>query len=336
MCRVGLKTTTLPISDNTIVKNNNQQKAEIKNDIPKQEIPLSIIAPKDNLNNKELLPDNFKHNISFNGKIPPKSKETSEPQPKKEEGHGTSETVQHIAHDAHGYHVKYEAAVATQKVVSNAANTSKNMGRVLLVSGEITQAASKSQATKVAMSGVKATATISATVGKALTSTANALHAAHHGTEAVQGVVLKTTSNVLAKVGATSASAKVAKLIPHAAHATHGAVTAAKTTATVAKGVKAATTVAKVGSVALRTAGVVGKVMPGVGFAAGMVGAGFAINDAKNAKTTAGKVAHTTRAILSATAGVASFVPGVGTAIGIGATVAEIGIGWAAKKFGWN
>ncbi len=306
-----------------------------------------VQPPKDTNQSKSKLPDNFKTQVSFKGKIEAKTN-TKKEEHHSEAHHSTADNIKHIAHEAHDKHTKYELAVHSHEIVSKVGKAVTNGGRALHLSGHINGAVSSSKVTKAAMQVVKGTGIVGTVVGKGIQSTANLLpvhllHKAHEASQATQIGALKTTASTLSKVGAAKASAKVTSLIPVTAHAAHGATSTVKAVATVTKiasTTKTAVTIARTASVVSKGAVIgakaLGKVMPGVGFAAGMVGAGFAVNDAVNAKTTAGKVAHSARAVLSATAGVASFVPGVGTAVGLIATGAEIGIGYAAKKFGWN
>lgn len=320
---------------NVVVDNPKITKAKqesVKKETLIKDIPVTVLAPQDNTATKKYLPiGSAKKEISFTEKKETKTTNKIE----KEEMGSTLKAVKTVKTEAHHAHTAYEVMASGQKVVSKVAGSATKLSRVLLLSGQIGEYASKTTIDKAKAIGVTTTGKAGTTFGKILNSTANVLNEAHHGTVATQTKVLKSTANVLNKVGATNVAAKITKMVSHAGHAAHGATTIAKTTATVAKTGSTAVKVVKTASVVAKTAGVVGKVMPGVGFAAGMVGAGFAVKDAMNAKTTTGKIVHGARAVLNVTAGVASFVPGVGTAVGLGATAVELGLGWAAKKFNW-
>lgn len=85
-------------------------------------------------------------------------------------------------------------------------------------------------------------------------------------------------------------------------------------------------------SLAVKTFRVIGRVTPATGFALGMTSAALAVNDARHAKSWQGKTIHGARAIINTVGAGASFVPGVGTAVSIGATVLDMGLDFWAKR----
>ena len=82
-----------------------------------------------------------------------------------------------------------------------------------------------------------------------------------------------------------------------------------------------------------KVASFAGKALPGIGFVSGVVSTGLAINDAKNSKSWQGKALHITRSVANAVGSVASFAPGIGGVVGIGAAGLDIGLGIVADNF---
>lgn len=249
--------------------------------------------------------------------------------------HEEHSLVETVTHKAHKGHVGYECATVGAKGVIAAGKSVQNLGRSLTIVSGIESGIDSSKGAKLL---AKATSTVgsfhgvaTAKLGENVSKVGHFFQEAHHATEATQKVVLNTVAKGASKVGATKTAAQLTKLAK-AGHAAHGAAEVAHVASTaskVATGVKAVSTGAK-------AAAVLGKIAPGIGFAAGMVGAGLAINEAAHSKTKAGVAVHSVRAGLNVIAGGASFVPGVGTAVGLAATAADIGLSYAAKKLGWN
>lgn len=246
--------------------------------------------------------------------------------------HDEHSMVETVAHKAHKGHVGYEIATAGAKGLISTGKSVQNLGRSVAIVSALESGIETSKGAKLL---AKASATIgsfhgttTAKAGETISKVGNFLHDAHHATEATQKVILKTVAKGASSVGATKTAAQISKLAT-AGHAAHGAAEVAHVASGAAKAVKVVSTGAK-------AAAVLGKVAPGIGFAAGMVGAGLAINEARNSKTSAGVAVHSVRAGLNVIAGGASFVPGVGTAVGLIATGADLGLSFAAKKLGWN
>lgn len=162
-----------------------------------------------------------------------------------------------------------------------------------------------------AKTALRSGGSIGKTVGKTLYTTSKALNTAHHATQAAQISNAGSLSKTLGRVGLTKGANVVSSLAKHGHHAGH-----------VAK----ATKVLKVVTVA-------GKLAPGVGFAAGVVGAGLAINDAVKSKTTVGKVGHSIRAGLNAIGAVSSTLPVAGTLVAVLTTGADILIDKGIKRY---
>lgn len=317
MCPVVRSGSTPLVRDTTNVQNKPKAVTKPTNTPVKNTEPVDI-KPKDNNSSKKLEADNLNKQVSFKGQIPPKKE---------------SSTVKDVTKYSHKGHVAYEVATSAEKALKASAHVASKAGNVVALSSQLKAATASNVVAKAAHSTATGAGVATMYTGKALKTASNlanskVLHAAHHGTEAVQKAALLKTSQALGKAGMTKAAGVVGNLAKTASHASHAAHAA--------HAVKVTGTVVKTGVTVAKVAGVVGKVMPGVGFAAGMVGAGLATKEAMDSKTTAGKVAHGTRAALNVVAGVASFVPGVGTAVGLIATGADLGIAYAAKKFGWN
>ncbi len=250
------------------------------------------------------------------------------------ESHGLVETVNHTTH---GFASRFEQSAIPGLV--RTAVTSKTGATV----GRITRSLPGTE--RVAQGATELFALASntrlGTVGRGASGlikhTNNLIHVAHGGGASSQGALFNGISRVAGKAGLTRISSGTAKLasrgLSDAEHASH---IVAKLGQVSGEATGVARVTAKVLPGVARGIGIIGKISPGIGFAAGATGAVLALNDARHAKTTAGRNIAYVRAGLNVVSAGASLVPGAGTLVGLIATGADIGLDLYAKRNKYN
>ncbi|MFN8670898.1 MAG: hypothetical protein U0457_02300 [Candidatus Sericytochromatia bacterium] len=268
-------------------------------------------------------------------------------------GHSALETVNHAAHSVASRFeqsaipstVRSGVRALSESRVGNAVRTGSRVlaeSRVGNTIGRVTRAANVAErATEIGGNLlVRAASTRVGALGAGalrVAGRANTLiHIAHGSSAGTQARIFRGAASLAERAGLSRVASGATRLATTAAHEAHHAGALAREFGGVAGATRTARVAARVLPGAARVASTLGRIAPGVGFVAGVTGAALAVNEARHARTTAGRNVAYVRAGLNVVAAGASLVPGVGTAVGLAATGIDLGLSWYAKRSGWN